>query len=287
MSWRRHDGGIRAPGADDEDDLILSGPHDPPPAVDDRLAPPEARIEYVDGSEVFAAPANGPHAMLHADLSYVLRAHVKSGYRSAVDMLTRTDLGSDVAPDASVFSAEADPETGGRQIERLAFEISSEQTIGVPTIKARKLAQRGVRRVFCILVKKNRMMEWDRDIDGWRTLPAQSVIEDPCLAHPLKVAALLDATAADDAVVEALRGRRVPALERLMEAHKAEGKAEGRAEGKSEGKAEGIIAVLTARGIPTSDEQRGLICGCRDEGTLTRWLARAATVSTAEEVLRD
>jgi len=99
------------------------------PAVDERLAPPETRVEYLRGRELFAAPAREPRGTLHFRLTYVLRAHAAKGYRGAVDMLMRTDEASDFAPDASIFPADPDPRTGGRMLEELAFEVIDQQYI--------------------------------------------------------------------------------------------------------------------------------------------------------------
>lgn len=83
----------------------------------------------------------------------------------------------------------------------------------------------------------------------------------------------------------------------LADAKWAEGKAEGRAEGKAEGLAEGlaegaargkaqaVLAVLAARGLSVSSEARARIEACKDEATLDRWIARAATAATADEVI--
>ncbi|MEZ4306836.1 MAG: hypothetical protein R3F14_02140 [Polyangiaceae bacterium] len=87
----------------------------------------------------------------------------------------------------------------------------------------------------------------------------------------------------------------------------ADGKAEGRAEGKAEGLAEGraaglaegklagetaalartILSLLSARGLPVSAEARSRIESCADVPVLERWILRAATASTTEEVLAD
>lgn len=91
---------LLAPGAG-------GGPAEPLclPAVHDRLAPPETRAEYLEGLELFAAPAEPPHATLHSTLAYLLEAHAAPGFLVAVDMLTPTDEASDFAPDASVRAA--------------------------------------------------------------------------------------------------------------------------------------------------------------------------------------
>jgi putative restriction endonuclease len=218
------------------------------PSIDDRLAPPDTRIEYLHGVKLFAAPAKPPHATMHARLAYVLEAYVAKGYIAAVDMLTRTGETSDFAPDASLFPSAPDPKTGGRRLEELAFEITARQAISVPTKKARELVRRGVRRVFCLLVDRKRVLEWSRETDGWQPLGDEAVLKDRCLVRPLPIRALLEATAGDEAVVKALRARRVPALVAALSDERREGEAagllKGKAEGLLEGKAEGLRAAI-------------------------------------------
>jgi hypothetical protein len=57
------------------------------------------------------------------------------------------------------------------------------------------------------------------------------------------------------------------------------------AEGEINGLARAIVGFLAARGIPVSDEVRAHIEACRDASTLGRWIARAATAASAEEVI--
>lgn len=59
----------------------------------------------------------------------------------------------------------------------------------------------------------------------------------------------------------------------------------GKAEGKTEGKAESVLDILEARGIAVSDEQRQQISSCKDLGQLKRWVIRASTVASADELL--
>lgn len=65
---------------------------------------------------------------------------------------------------------------------------------------------------------------------------------------------------------------------------KAEGKAEGEAMGEAKGKADAILAVLVARSIGVSDEQRAILLATHDLAQLDQWLTRAATCSRASEV---
>lgn len=107
-----------------------------------------------------------------------------------------------------------------------------------------------------------------------------------------------------DLVMRALSAANRNAMEELMSAgnyefksefalkHRAEGKAEGRAEGKAEGLAEGraeglaqaLLTVLRQRGITATEEQRARITRCDDEATLQRWLGRALTVESLDQL---
>jgi len=61
-------------------------------------------------------------------------------------------------------------------------------------------------------------------------------------------------------------------------------RAEGEAAGFAKGKAAAIVAVLSARGVPVSNEARAHIEACTDVVMLDLWISRAATVSSTEEV---
>ena len=65
----------------------------------------------------------------------------------------------------------------------------------------------------------------------------------------------------------------------------AKGMAKGVAQGKAQGKAQAVLAVLTARGVPVSSEVRAHIEACKDEATLDRWITRAATAPSAQDVI--
>ena len=60
---------------------------------------------------------------------------------------------------------------------------------------------------------------------------------------------------------------------------------EGKAEGETGAKAAAILAFLAARGIPVSAEIRSDIEACKEVVTLDRWIVRAATAASAEEVI--
>jgi hypothetical protein len=249
------------------------------PAVDERLVAPNTRYEILDGRVEYVVPADEPHATTHAGIAHVVAAHRADGYAFAVDMLTRTSEIDDVAPDVSVYPEARDPRTGGRQLEELTFQVASTETLSHCGKKAATLIARGVRRVFAIDVERERVLEWSPGTAGWQLLDRTGQIEDPALAVPLPLAALIDAGRADAAVATALRRRRHP--EFLAE------RAEGRAEGRAEALVESVLRVLEARGLALNEVERGRILAERDAPRLARWLVAAVTCGSVSELLGD
>lgn len=176
----------------------------PPPYVDDRLVRPETREEMVRGQLIHAAPAKPAHGDRHAEVDYVVRAHVVPGYVSSSDLLTRAGPRSDFATDACIRREGIDPRTGSRYLEELAFEVVNEQSMRHMTIRAEDLTECGVRRLIGSFVKKGEVREWSPTQRQWVVLSGEGVIDDPTLARPIRVRALLEAAEADDAVVRAL-----------------------------------------------------------------------------------
>jgi hypothetical protein len=217
----------------------------------------------------------------------VVAAHRADGYEIAVDMLTRTSEIDDVAPDVSVYPAARDPRTGGRQLEELTFQVASTETLAHCGEKAATLTARGVRRVFAIDVSCDRVLEWSTAISAWQLLDRAGEIEDPVLAVPLPLAALLDAGHADAAVARALRQRRHPDFLAERAEGREEGRAEGREEGRARGLAEAVLRVLAARGLAPTDPERDRILAERDPERQTRWLTAAVTCRSVGELLAD
>jgi PD-(D/E)XK nuclease family transposase len=71
-------------------------------------------------------------------------------------------------------------------------------------------------------------------------------------------------------------------------AQRAEGEVTGFAKGEvtgfAKGKAAAVLAILSARGIPVSDESRARIESCTDVAMVDRWISRAVTVSSTEQL---
>ena len=81
--------------------------------------------------------------------------------------------------------------------------------------------RRGVRRVFCVVVAKQKILEWSRETDSWAATPLET-IDDPCFAHPVPTASILGASA-DDAVAAALRAKHHPAFDKARDEGRAQG----------------------------------------------------------------
>ncbi|WP_326767219.1 hypothetical protein OG978_24255 [Streptomyces sp. NBC_01591] len=62
---------------------------------------------------------------------------------------------------------------------------------------------------------------------------------------------------------------------------------EGRAQGRAQGRAEDILLVLEQRRIAVPDKVRERITDCGDPETLRRWLMRAVTATSAEEIFTE
>jgi len=265
------------------------------PDIDDHLVEPETPYEIWDGELVYVSPAKPPHGERHRQLCALIDAHTGPDFQSAADLLTRTSRIDDIAPDVSVYPAAPNPVTGGRQLEHLAFEIVSTQSLRRAGKKAAKLAGRGVRRVFAIELKRSRALEWSAEAAAWRELDPTGHIEDPALAVPLPIAALIHDARPDDAVARALLAKRNPVLVENRAEGRAEGLAEGRAEGRAEagaegraeGRAEAVIVLLTARGVAVDSTMRARILAERDAKRLDRWIVKAASCAQASELFAD
>lgn len=246
------------------------------PAVDARLVAPDTRYEIIDGRLDYVAPAEEPHGSRHSKVSALLEAHAADDYDVASDMLTRTSETSDFAPDVSVFPKARDPKTGGRQLEELAFEVVSTQTLGKASRKAEKLVARGVRRVFAIDAVRLRAFEWSPELGTWQLLDPGAHIEDRALAAPLPVSALTLSAKADDAMSRALLAKNNPVLQAEL--------SEGRARGKLEGKIEALLELLAERfGPPPDHVTHRVRNGTADD--VDRWLRQILKVDSLDELI--
>lgn len=245
--------------------LHLPGAAEPPPYVDDRLVEPETREELVRGRRVEAMPAKPEHADPHSLLDRVIGSHATQGFITSADLLTHAGPGSDFATDVSVRREGTDPRTGNRYLEELAFEVVHTQSRRSMTTRAKALTQCGVRRVFAFFVKSGEVCEWSPPMRCWLALDLDGTISDPVFVRPMPVRALLDAVAADDAVVRAMDAKHNPEMVRIRESTYAKGRLEGRAEGRLEA----IETACELLGIPLGPRERTQLAALDDAGLAT------------------
>lgn len=84
-----------------------------------------------------------------------------------------------------------------------------------------------------------------------------------------------------------VNGSYFPGHGTLVEEYFLKGKAAGYAEAQAEGFAEVVLTVLRHRQIAVSEELRERIRGCHDLDGLERWMERAFTVTTADELIAE
>jgi hypothetical protein len=137
--------------------------------------------------------------------------------------------------------------------------------------------------VFAIDVERGRAVEWSTSLASWRVLDPSTYIEDPALAAPLPVSALLHPAKADDAMARALIAKRNPEIEAAI----ATQALQARAEGFADGMAETLLSILDARGIALEVAERMRIRSERNPAILARWVVRAATCDTAARLFED
>jgi hypothetical protein len=246
------------------------------PAVDERLISPGSRYEIYDGVLVHTAPADELHGMRRSKILALVEAHTGPAFDVAYRMLTRTSETSDVAPDISVFPYARDPETGGRQLERLAFEIVRTGSLAHAARKAAKLVARGVHRVFAVDIEQALALEWSASRGSWTPLDERGHLEDLALAAPLPIQALLIATSADDVIARALVIQRDPVIEAA--------RARYRAEGRQEALSDVLFELLATRDVALDSFDRARILGERDPDRVLGWITRAGTCADIAEV---
>ncbi|WP_437561636.1 hypothetical protein [Sorangium sp. So ce542] len=94
-------------------------------------------------------------------------------------------------------------------------------------------------------------------------------------------------------ILDALSTRTMASLESRAEQAQAHAEqaqaraqqAQARAEAAMAGLREALLAALAMRGIPCPDEPRARLLACQDPATLQRWLLRAMSARSLDEVL--
>jgi len=86
------------------------------------------------------------------------------------------------------------------------------------------------------------------------------------------------------ALEELMQSQRYEFQSEFARRHTAIGEAHGQARGEAIGEARALLAVLDARGLIVSPEQRDRILSCTDAAALERWVRRAVSVSSTDDL---
>lgn len=260
------------------------------PAVDDHVVVPESHTELVDGVVYETMGAKEPHATLHLQVARVFAGCLASGYEAAVDMLTRADEDNDAAPDVSVYPRRRDRKTGGRKLEEIAFEVCDTERDAHLTTKVKRLAARGVRRLFYVDVDTRTLHEWRHDPGDWVALGAEAEIVDRCFRVPIPARALVDRVLADDTVARALLAGHNRVIAAAIERERSDARQHGIEVGHKTGLEAGVVVArrevlrMLLGQLPLSDDDQRRIDACVDVATLDRWIRRAPGAASAAEV---
>lgn len=257
------------------------------PAVDDHLVLPGTPYVMLDGELVYVAPCDKVRGVRRARLATLAQVYVAPAFDVACELLTRTSEVDDFAMDISIFPGAPDPKTGRRQLQDLAFEIVSTQTLTLARIKAAKFARRGVRRSFVIDLRRTQVLEWSPELDDWSVLPSTGYVYDPTLEVPLPIAALLDEEPLDELMWAALIAKGNPVMASYRAEVHANDHAEGCAEAKAKGMAESLLIVLESRNLAVDAASQHRILDERDLVRLERWIVRAASYQSVADVLAE
>lgn len=277
------------PGSRDKNQSVRW--HDP----EDHLVEPGTRKEMFRGEVIEVSPAKPGHGDTHLRLAAAVELCTGPAYISSVDLLTRRSIDSDFATDACVRKRGLDPETGNRHLEELTFEVFNTQSRATATSRARDLIATGVRRVIGLFVEAASakdeeagdvsvtVEEWSPVEEQWLVRGREESIEDPCLASPLPIVSLMDATGFDSAAVGILLDKGNPALEEFGEARFRDGKDEGLAAGRT-----ATLRAMASRLLAQRfDELPGWVddrIAAASDDELEGWLDRVLTASSLDQV---
>jgi Uma2 family endonuclease len=202
----------------------------------------------------------------------VEEAGVDTGYSPSSELLRAPDVAVGNVPDVPGWVRGAPPlaveyaDTGQDEAD-LAKKISELLTAGTKHVWVVRLV--GPRRVE--VYEPGKAM---RIVQQGEELTAPGVLQ-----NPVPVEALYDRDAAHRVTFRNL-------LQRQGYRDLDEVRSEGAHDGQIRALRGSVVDVLEARGLTVDEASRAALESSRDLGTLRRWLAKAATAATSEDVFR-
>ncbi|MCP3964514.1 MAG: Uma2 family endonuclease [bacterium] len=232
--------------------------------------------ELSGGYKVECLPTGGRGSDAAATGTAVLKsdpavesAGVDTGYSPAPDTLR--------APDVAVGNVPNEP-GWVKGVPPLAVEYADTgQNEADLEVKIRELLDAGTRLIWVVRLTGPRRVEVHEAGREMRTVePGDELWAPGILRNPVPVEALYDWEV----------GREVT-LRNLLQRHGYDSLEEVRAEGKAATLRRSILEVLSARELSLADTVRSAIDACQDPVVLNRWLRRAATADSADQVTAE
>ncbi|WP_113698651.1 hypothetical protein [Nonomuraea lactucae] len=94
----------------------------------------------------------------------------------------------------------------------------------------------------------------------------------------------LASSAAKQYLEEIMSSTTWPVYSPFARAHFGKGREEGEAKGRVEGEIDALFTVLDARGVAMTEEARARITGCTDLSQVQRWIRRAVTAASLDDL---
>lgn len=232
---------------------------------------PGDRHELSHGNAYHCAPTGGSGArgtgygfeLLDSDPA-VESAGVDAGFSPAEDVLRAPDVSVGV-PDQIGWIAGVPP---------LAVEYAgSGQDEARLQDKIADLLEAGTRWVWVVrLLGPRRVEVYQRGQEPEIKVTGDQLLAPGILQNPVRAEALWDRQAAHEGTLRNLLQRAgYESVDAVRE----------------EGRARAVLEVLAARGISVDEVARARVLACRDAATLTSWIARSVSVSSAAGLFED
>jgi len=241
--------------------------------------------ELSDGHAIYCAPASHRHGgTQNAGASALASDPAVNGHVSIDVGIAFNDNKNLRAPDLIVTDSSPLQPGWLRTVPPLAVEYADVgQDEAELTAKISELLTLGVRYLWVVRLHGPLRVEVHMRGEPVRILGADDTLTAPgVLQNPLPVRALVDpATSRAVTLRNLLQSQGYASIAEIQ----AESHATGKLEGKLEAIANNILTILHLREIAVPPAAAATIQACRDLEQQGRWLRRALTVTTADELL--
>jgi len=247
---------------------------------------PGERYELSHGYKVYCMPTGGDGATSAVAGTQVLTTDpavtecgIDAGYTPSAELLRAPDLAVGNVPNRPGWIPGVPP---------LAVEYAgSYQDEEQLQKKISELLAAGTQQIWVVRLLGPRRVEVHRKGKKMRIVRSGKELTAPGILHnPVPVAALYDPALARKLTLRNLLQREgYESLDAVREEGVAAGREQGLEQGLVQGKREVLFRLIARAGLELTEEQRQALETCDDPETLDRWIDRALSDQTVEEIL--